>query len=416
MTPGNIDIESDNGLDSKCSLRLFNHTVNITVNPTTNPTTNSTVKASRDSFHLPTSGVGKSSLISAIFANNVKNIDIQRGHAGREDTAYYEPASKNTPSFILHNSEDFKLTSAEKWDTVKNFIHEKCNEKLPLKDRLHAILVFIETPRTGMRLMRTADERLLSFASTRITVIVVFTMYDRLFIEYFRKAGGEGADYIIVDTNAKTHVKKLIENHEQKFTYVITMTRPTRYLGSSIIDDDTDQLEVNIDYIRASESPLVQQLECTLLEFHGYICATFVLRPLKRAGSACTRWRSWPPAASLKVEYVIDLMYNASYYSAGASAGSEYKYLRKQYLLTGDKKALSQYLKAISGILNNLFYLTPNGNLLCVTDIQAFSSTPSASHKLEHLSCFLSGVLDLGAHLLPETIDVHLIFPAEGRE
>ncbi|KAG6919744.1 hypothetical protein DXG01_001578 [Tephrocybe rancida] len=208
-----------------------NLTVNSTVNPTTNPTTNSTIKASRDSFHLPTSGVGKSSLVSAIFGINIQDTDIGLGHVGRADIAY-EYASKNSSRFILHNSEGFGTGSAEKWDTMKNFIQETSDEKLPPKDRLHAIWLCIETPRTGMRLMQTADEQLFHLASKlKIAVIVIFTKYDLLFTEFFRMAGGKGADYCTIDTNAKAHIKKLIENHEQKFKYIITTTLTAEYLG-----------------------------------------------------------------------------------------------------------------------------------------------------------------------------------------
>jgi mannosyl-oligosaccharide alpha-1,2-mannosidase len=77
-------------------------------------------------------------------------------------------------------------------------------------------------------------------------------------------------------------------------------------------------------------------------------------------------------------------------------------------------------LKSMTGILNNLFYLTPNRKLLYVTDIRGSSSQSgppfNPSHKLEHLSCFLPGVLALGAHLIPESLDGHIIFPTKSRE
>ncbi|KAG6919752.1 hypothetical protein DXG01_001586 [Tephrocybe rancida] len=179
------------------------------------------------------SGVGKSSLVSAIFGVDKKDIDIQHDRAGKVDIAH-EYTSKNNPRFILHDSEGFEAGSTEKWDTVKNFIQEKCDEKLPLKERIHAIWLCIETPRTGMRLMQTADEQLLTLASKlKIAVIVVFTKYDLLFTEYFRKAGGKGADYSIIDTNAKSHLKQLVEDHKQKFKYATVSTHTKKYIGLS---------------------------------------------------------------------------------------------------------------------------------------------------------------------------------------
>ncbi len=54
-------------------------------------------------------------------------------------------------------------------------------------------------------------------------------------------------------------------------------------------------------------------------------------------------------------------------------------------------------LKAVNAILNNLLYLSPTRHLLYVTDAER--GIPSRT--LEHLSCFLPGLLILGATSLP---------------
>ncbi|KAH7914600.1 glycoside hydrolase family 47 protein [Hygrophoropsis aurantiaca] len=89
---------------------------------------------------------------------------------------------------------------------------------------------------------------------------------------------------------------------------------------------------------------------------------------------------------------------NNNQQSVGAFADSAYEYLLKQYLLTAqsEPKAREMYIKAASGIIDNLLFLSPNRKLLYVTDIQ--NGRPS--HVLEHLSCFLPGLLALGAHTL----------------
>lgn len=56
-------------------------------------------------------------------------------------------------------------------------------------------------------------------------------------------------------------------------------------------------------------------------------------------------------------------------------------------------------LEAVNGILKHLLYLTPNRHLLYVTDTQGTQASPS--YDFEHLSCFLPGLLALGAHALP---------------
>ena len=53
-------------------------------------------------------------------------------------------------------------------------------------------------------------------------------------------------------------------------------------------------------------------------------------------------------------------------------------------------------LKSATGIIKNLIFLSPKRKLLYVTDLS--SDTPS--HVFEHLSCFLPGLLALGAHTL----------------
>ncbi|KAF9054465.1 glycoside hydrolase family 47 protein [Panaeolus papilionaceus] len=91
--------------------------------------------------------------------------------------------------------------------------------------------------------------------------------------------------------------------------------------------------------------------------------------------------------------------------SVGAQADSAHEYLLKLYLLTGktDKDSLELYLRATTRIITDLLYLSPTRHLLYVTDKWTTSSYQDAypSNTLEHLSCFLPGLLALGAHTLP---------------
>ena len=56
-------------------------------------------------------------------------------------------------------------------------------------------------------------------------------------------------------------------------------------------------------------------------------------------------------------------------------------------------------IKSATGIINNLVYQTPTRGLLYAGDI----ARGSFVHIFEHLSCFLPGVLALGAFTLPDT-------------
>lgn len=107
--------------------------------------------------------------------------------------------------------------------------------------------------------------------------------------------------------------------------------------------------------------------------------------------------------------------------SVGAQADSAHEYLLKQYLLTArtDKSSLemckgnfisclsqlihSPDIRATTQILTNLMYISPSRQLLYVTDTttSTYNHNGRPSHVFEHLSCFLPGLLALGAHTLP---------------
>jgi len=87
--------------------------------------------------------------------------------------------------------------------------------------------------------------------------------------------------------------------------------------------------------------------------------------------------------------------------SVGAAADSAHEYLLKYYLLTArtNKPSLDMYMTTVDHILTNLLFITPNRQLLYVTDLVGLSETPTA--VFEHLSCFLPGLLALGVNSLP---------------
>lgn len=64
---------------------------------------------------------------------------------------------------------------------------------------------------------------------------------------------------------------------------------------------------------------------------------------------------------------------------------------------------MSPDLASAKGIIDHLLHLTPDRELLYVTDASS-GPTYFPSHTLEHLSCFLPGLLALGVHSLPESI------------
>ncbi|EJD07326.1 seven-hairpin glycosidase [Fomitiporia mediterranea MF3/22] len=100
----------------------------------------------------------------------------------------------------------------------------------------------------------------------------------------------------------------------------------------------------------------------------------------------------------------------------GAYADSAFEYFLKQYLLTNqtDSESLELYLRTMRGVMDHMLYLSPTRSFLYVTDITATSGYPS--RKFEHLSCFLPGLLALGANQLPAHVFAPFSeFAEEGR-
>ncbi|KAJ7210456.1 glycoside hydrolase family 47 protein [Mycena pura] len=91
--------------------------------------------------------------------------------------------------------------------------------------------------------------------------------------------------------------------------------------------------------------------------------------------------------------------------SVGGLADSAHEYFLKQYLLTGktDKRSLEIYIRTTTHIISNLLYVSPTRRLLYATDTSHETDQHAGrpSHKMDHLSCFLPGLLALGAHTLP---------------
>ncbi|XP_029685469.1 mannosidase, alpha, class 1B, member 1b isoform X2 [Takifugu rubripes] len=83
-------------------------------------------------------------------------------------------------------------------------------------------------------------------------------------------------------------------------------------------------------------------------------------------------------------------------YTLGARADSYYEYLLKQWIQGGRKEdqLLEDYLQAIEGVKKNLLQRSSPTGLTFVGELSHGQFSP----KMDHLVCFLPGVLALGAH------------------
>ncbi|XP_056395656.1 endoplasmic reticulum mannosyl-oligosaccharide 1,2-alpha-mannosidase [Hyla sarda] len=83
-------------------------------------------------------------------------------------------------------------------------------------------------------------------------------------------------------------------------------------------------------------------------------------------------------------------------FTLGARADSYYEYLLKQWIQSGKKEAtfLEDYMQAIEGVKKNLLRKSEPNKLAFVGELSHGHFSP----KMDHLVCFLPGVLALGAH------------------
>nr|XP_040050944.1 mannosidase, alpha, class 1B, member 1b isoform X2 [Gasterosteus aculeatus aculeatus] len=83
-------------------------------------------------------------------------------------------------------------------------------------------------------------------------------------------------------------------------------------------------------------------------------------------------------------------------YTMGARADSYYEYLLKQWIQGGmtENQLLADYLQAIEGVKKNLLQKSSPNGLTFVGEITHGQFSP----KMDHLVCFLPGILALGAH------------------
>ncbi|KAJ3517736.1 hypothetical protein NLJ89_g293 [Agrocybe chaxingu] len=89
---------------------------------------------------------------------------------------------------------------------------------------------------------------------------------------------------------------------------------------------------------------------------------------------------------------------NTAHYSVGEHSHTALHTLLKQWVLTAksDRRSLDLYLKYTNYIIHNLLFITQKRRLLYVTDID----NGQVTHRFEHLSCSLPGLLALGIHNL----------------
>ncbi|KAJ7226791.1 hypothetical protein GGX14DRAFT_693003 [Mycena pura] len=124
------------------------------------------------------SGVGKSSLINHAFGVDLATVSSKRRG---KSTIEKEITSTHNDRFVLHDSMGFEPGNTKTFETAKKFLESR-GEKVPLKERVHAIWLCIQVPHADSRVFETGDEQFLELAATvKVPVVVVFTQFDTLY-------------------------------------------------------------------------------------------------------------------------------------------------------------------------------------------------------------------------------------------
>ncbi|THU98021.1 hypothetical protein K435DRAFT_857051 [Dendrothele bispora CBS 962.96] len=126
---------------------------------------------------LGKTGAGKSSIINAAFG--VNDAHVSHSRVGESDIRQ-EITSEQNPKFVLHDSKGFATGEINNLQTVKNFIEERGQPMVDIKDKLHAIWYCIEVPTENGALFEVADSEFMNIDLRRVPIIVVFTKYDLL--------------------------------------------------------------------------------------------------------------------------------------------------------------------------------------------------------------------------------------------
>ncbi|KAJ7237680.1 hypothetical protein C8J57DRAFT_1478880 [Mycena rebaudengoi] len=124
------------------------------------------------------SGVGKSSLINHAFG--IDQATVAHRQRGTCDIQY-PLISEYNDHFVLHDSKGFEPDNTREFETAKEFFESR-GKKLPLKERVHAIWLYIKVPHAGSRVLEEGDKEFLKLAAAaKVPVVAVFTQFDILY-------------------------------------------------------------------------------------------------------------------------------------------------------------------------------------------------------------------------------------------
>ncbi|KAM6495248.1 hypothetical protein JOM56_009871 [Amanita muscaria] len=208
------------------------------------------------------SGVGKSSLINAIFKTSFALVEHNK--AGYADINR-EITSPHNDRFVLHDSQGYEPGDDKKFNLLERFITER-SRKRRVADRLHAIWLCISVPYAGGRIFETGDEKIFKLNRNKVPVpiIVVFTKYDLLVttVRAQLRKNGEGKGSVMDKKCQELAAKSYDENCVTPFkvlTREVPESIPYTHVSISQPNTLTNLVEVTMKNISVEQTTVQER-------------------------------------------------------------------------------------------------------------------------------------------------------------
>ncbi|KAF8335282.1 hypothetical protein F5887DRAFT_614491 [Amanita rubescens] len=199
------------------------------------------------------SGVGKSSLINAIFKASLANVEHDRAGAANINKGITSPYNKH---LILHDSQGYEPGDKEKFNILENFITEQTKKQSPT-ERLHAIWLCIPASYSGGRVFETGEENIFKLNRNKVPIVVVITKFDRYIAGLSKRGKLKGPN---ISQAAEQMFEQTFGHKFMKGG--VSQDRPIPYALVSKSRSDTLQrlVQVTMEHIGAESSSLTSGL------------------------------------------------------------------------------------------------------------------------------------------------------------
>jgi predicted GTPase len=118
------------------------------------------------------SGVGKSSLVNAIFKTSFA---LVQGYKAGEADINREHTSEHNERFVLHDSQGYEPGDEKKFKILQDFIKARTRPDIPIGNQLHAIWLCISVPHAGGRIFERGEDKIFKFERGKGMPLTVVT-------------------------------------------------------------------------------------------------------------------------------------------------------------------------------------------------------------------------------------------------